>query len=368
MGSKNQMKISLRYTNGLAWSIALFSYGIAKPLLILVYFAQAIYVIKKKIKLTKLSCLLFIYIACWLPYIVIIGEIAILSNYIAFFLGFIFYFSIRDNSDYFLKAVYYLSVFACLDACYQFMNGVDVFGIPLYADARATGPFTWPSPVIGSYVAILFFLPSILLKSKPVRLSVQFLFLVTILISGNRSCILQIMTVGFLFSSNSTRILIISFVTSVFLLYDEVLMFFDLTALLRVIELFSVEDVIALESDPGRRLHMWLYLYQNLDIMTLLFGTGVGASELYIDAIYPFGYLHPHHLYLELFYNLGLLGLSLLILQFASSYLKFNREQRRNLLLFWGPFNMLHSINDLFWLSMLIINLIIVYHCRTDQK
>ena len=298
----------------------------------------------------------------------VIGEISILSNYIAFFLGFIFYFSVRDNSDYFLKAVYYLSVFACLDACYQFINGVDIFGNPLYAAARATGPFTWPSPVIGSYVAILFFLPSIFLKSKPVIFAVQFLFLVTILISGNRSNILQIIAVGFLFSSNGMRILIISVVTSVFLLYDELLMFFDLTALLRVLELFSVEKVIALESEPGRRLHMWLHLYQNLDIMTLLFGAGVGASELYINAIYPFGYLHPHHLYLELFYNLGLLGLILFVVQFASSYLKFNREQRKNLLLFWGPFNMLHSINDLFWLSMLITNLVIVYHCRTGKK
>ena len=115
----------------------------------------------------------------------------------------------------------------------------------------------------------------------------------TILISGNRSNILQIIAVGFLFSSNGMRILIISVVTSVFLLYDELLMFFDLTALLRVLELFSVEKVIALESEPGRRLHMWLHLYQNLDIMTLLFGAGVGASELYINAIYPFGYLHP---------------------------------------------------------------------------
>ena len=78
----------------------------------------------------------------------------------------------------------------------------------------------------------------------------------TILISGNRSNILQILTVGFLFSSNSTRVLIISLVASILLLYDEVLMLFDFTALLRVIELFSVEKVIALESEPGRRLHV----------------------------------------------------------------------------------------------------------------
>ena len=153
------MKISLQYSGGLAWSFALFSYGVAKPLLILFYFAQVIHVIKKKIKLTKLSSLLLLYIVCWLPYIVIIGEPSILSNYMAFFLGFIFYFSVRDNSDYFLRAVYYLSVFACLDACYQFMNGVDIFGNPLYAGARATGPFTWPSPVIGSYVAFFFSCP-----------------------------------------------------------------------------------------------------------------------------------------------------------------------------------------------------------------
>lgn len=362
------MKISTQYAKGAVWAVALFSYGIAKPLLILFYFSQIFIIIKKNIKFSTSSSLLFIYIACWFPYVLMVGDISVLSNYIALWLGFIFYFATRDYSDYFLKTILCITVFACIDAFYQFITGADLFGIPLYAGARATGPFTWPSPVIGSFVAILFFLPTIFLRSTFLRVIIQVLFLITILISGNRSNILQIIAVSFLFSGNNMRFFFLLVIGLMFLYYEELLRLFDLTALIRVVELFSFDKVIALESEPGRRFHMWQHLYENLDVITFLFGAGVGVSEVYITEIYPYGYQHPHHLYLELFYNLGVIGLSILVVVFVASYRKFNREQRRNLLLFWGPFNMLHSINDLFWLSMLLINFIIVYYCRTNSK
>lgn len=362
------MKISIQYTKGVLWAAALFAYGIAKPLLILFYFSHIFLIIKKNLKFSIFSSFLFLYIVCWFPYVLIVDDISVLSNYIALWLGFIFYFTTRDHSDYFLKAILCIAIFACIDALYQFIFGADLFGIPLYAGARATGPFTWPSPVIGSFVAILFFLPAIFFQSAFFRAIIQLLFLVTILISGNRSNILQIIAVGFLFSSVNVRILILLSMALMFLFYEELLRFFDFTALLRIFELFSFEKVIALESEPGRRLHMWLHLSENLDIATFLFGTGVGVSELYISKIYPYGYQHPHHLYLELFYNLGFIGSCLLVALLVLGYRKFNREQRRNFFLFWGPFNMLHSINDLFWLSMLLINLIIIYHCRSNPK
>ena len=362
------MKISIQYAKGVVWAAALFAYGIAKPLLILFYFSHIFLIIKKNLKFSIFSSLLFLYIVCWFPYVLIVGDISVVSNYIALWLGFIFYFTTRDHSDYFLKAILCIAIFACIDALYQFIFGADLFGIPLYAGARATGPFTWPSPVIGSFVAILFFLPAIILPSTLLRMTIQILFLITILISGNRSNILQIIAIIFLFSGKNVRILLFVVIGSMFLYYEELLRLFDLTALIRVIELLSYDKVIALESEPGRRLHMWQHLYENLDVITFLFGAGVAVSEVYISEIYTYGYKHPHHFYLELFYNLGVVGLSILLVIVVANYLKFNREQRRNLLLFWGPFNMLHSINDLFWLSMLLINLIIVYHCRTNPK
>lgn len=362
------MKISAQYVKGVIWIAALFSYGIAKPFLILFYFSQVFVIIGRTLKLTTFSSLLFIYIASWFPYVLMVGDFSVLSNYIALWLGFVFYFATRDYSDYFLKTILCITVFACLDAFYQFIIGVDVFGIPLYAGARATGPFTWPSPVIGSFVAILFFLPAIVVKSTFLRMLIQIFFLITILISGNRSNILQIIVVTFLFTNNNARILLLLVIGSMFIYYEELLRLLDFTALIRIVELFSYDEVIALESAPGRRFHMWQYLYQNLDLVTFLFGAGVGMSEVYISEIYPYGYIHPHHFYLELFYNLGVIGLSILVVIVVASYRKFNREQRRNFLLFWGPFNMLHSINDLFWLSMLVINLIIVYYCRTNSK
>lgn len=299
------MKNLNRYVDGAFWSTAIFAYGVFKPLLIFYYSLHSLYFLRRKIYLSRLSSFLFAYIICWFPYIVFLANFSALSNYLAFILAFVFYYSVRESSADFLRVIFYIAIFACCDAFFQFVNGVDFFGNPLYAGARATGPFTWPSPVIGSYIAVLFLLPILFLKSRFLQFIVMALSLFTVLISGNRSNILQIMLVGFLFLNMKARLLIVLVITMVAIFYEQLLVSLDMMAVIRVLDLISIEKVIALETEPGRRLHMWQHLAQNIDIFTFLFGSGFGASELYIENVYPFGYQHPHHLYLEIFLNLG---------------------------------------------------------------
>lgn len=355
------MKIRKNILFGFFWMVSIFMYGYFKPLLIAVYSFLSIrtrfYI--QQFDITYL--ILFIYFLISVPIVLFSTDLNAMTNLASLFLAFIFYFSLQSNATNFCKPIIYLGIFASIDAIYQFYAGEDIFGIPLYADFRSTGPFTWSSPVIGSFLTILFFSVNDFIRNKKISFAIQAIFLLAILLSGNRSNFLQILFIFLFLSSLKIQTFWIIFISILYFYRIEVLELVGFEAIARIANLFTIDSVIQLEMQEGRRLHMWSYLYQNIPIQYFFLGTGLGMSEILISNTYPFGnYLHPHFLYLEIFLNLGLFFFLVFLAVLFRAFSKLDRTGKAIFLTFWGPFNILHSFLDLFWLSMLVLNLLLV--------
>jgi len=259
------------------------------------------------------------------------------------------------------KFIILLSVFFSIDSIFQFANGSDLFGIALYGEGRVTGPFTWSSPVVGSFLMAMFFVPLLVGVKKEYAVTLGVLFLVVIALSGSRAALLQMFFVFFVFLPIKNKIFI--FFTMFFVVYlmSYTSIFDEIAPIVRILKSIDYEWVIELEMSEGRRLHMWPSIIPILTLDYLLQGVGLGGLEKIIPEIYGYsGHIHPHNFYIEIFFSFGLIGTVLVLFSIFTVYRQSDRHSKMMLLSFWGPFNVMHSVFDYYWGFMLFLNLALV--------
>ena len=295
---------------------------------------------------------------------VLIGSQEVYRSTISWIILFIFFLFSKDafKSPLLIKIIIGFSIFASLDSIYQVIIGVDLFGLPLVAGGRATGPFIWPSPVIGNFIMALFFVPLLLVKDTMKRLLVFVIFFAAILASGSRGALLQVLfCIFFVFLSLRGKVFSLVLLGLLIYLIDNYLSSgVGIEAIDRLLKLANLEDTFEYEARASGRLAFWSeYLPAAFDQYWFI-GAGLGGLEWYLVNVGA-QYIHPHHLYLEIFLSFGIIGSMFLIFYLVSIYLRVNVLGKLILLSFWGPFNSLHSIFDFYWSVVLFFNLLLVY-------
>jgi O-antigen ligase len=254
----------------------------------------------------------------------------------------------------------FISVVYSLDALIQFIKGTDIFGIPLCCGIRASGPFSWHSPVIGTFLMTLFFLPEFIVLKKTKKIIIYILFFLGIIVSGCRGALMQILFVLFLFKLNKKQkiffVLLIIIIVYLLLNYINI----DRDAISRLLLIFEPEKMIEYESRSDGRLAFWAtYLFTAIKDNILL-GAGLGGLESYLSKLTHGHYIHPHHLYLEIVMSLGVVGTFLFILFLFNVYKNTDKKEKFIFWSFWGPFNALHSVFDFYWATMMFFSIMIV--------
>lgn len=342
----------------LVWITSLFLYGYSKIPLISIYGLTFLYLISRlhEYKLNTFERVLAVFtLASTLALVFLPNAI---ENQLMLVLVGSFFIVLKQHSRKLLPILTIVILFTVFDSIFQFIYGVDIFGIPLYGLGRVTGPFSWNSPVVGSFLTVLFFVPSMTLRNRHFIYILQMMMVLVIVLSGNRSNLLQILFAYFV-SFNLTiilRVILVSLMISLIIYFISEMQDFD--AIARIIKSFDIEYLLSLENAPGRRLHMWSFIISELP-WYFVSGTVLGNSEYIILTEYPYGLKHPHWLYMEIMLNFGLLAF-MIFAKLIWIFLSSDTLTRQNLTLFWGPFNMLHSINDGFWITMLVLSSLIV--------
>ena len=220
------------------------------------------------------------------------------------------------------------SILLCLtvviiDGVYQYIVGVNIFGNEKYSDTRLTGLFG-DEPIIGRYISYLSILAIYLyfqltrVDTKKIILLVLFLVIsfVTILLSGERSPLFNIslfFVMIILFSYNFRKFFITGFIFSTLLI--SLIIYLSPISKERILdETFNQISETHLPFLPYSELHEQHY---------------IGALKMFVDKPYfgigtnLFSYecekekykykdnsctSHPHHFYIQLLAELGIVG------------------------------------------------------------
>lgn len=333
--------------------------------LVSIPFIYVIYDIKK-FRIEKIYAFLLIPILISFLYSLQYYDLAILRSSISWIILSLYplYFRKYIRACVIMKIILFTIIFFSLDTLVQIIFGTDIFGRDLSISGRATGPFGWQSPAIGTFVGTFFLYVLNDVKQK-YKIPLTLLFIFVILASGTRSAIAQILFVYFILFLNTRNKIIFTF--CLFLIVNFVLLdiFSELDIYnnnyLRALSILEIEETFIYESRDSGRLTLWSnylpFLFKNY----LLTGTGLGGLEYILVYDLSSTYIHPHHLYLELLLTFGIL-LVIPILYFLFTTFYYSTHNNKVLFLsFFGPFNMLHSIFDLYWSFILFLTISLLY-------
>ena len=229
----------------------------------------------------------------------------------------------------FLVSTFFVCLFLIFDTWYQYILGVDIFGIEIYSDTRLTGPLSGPH--IGMWLTKIIILPlflfSIIKKYKnflknrfsPVTFFIFFaVFFLTIFITGERMAflmtILSIFTIllGLILNGNISilKMLYLLFFTSILIYLFSII---DPKQTQRVIH--SSIHMITNFSDSGYGV-IWKNAF-DVWLDSPWFGAGLhkyreacgilvyGSSDIPIK---PGVCFHPHNISLQLLAEIGIFG------------------------------------------------------------
>ena len=259
----------------------------------------------------------------------------------------------------------YFAIFCSIDALYQYVYKVDLFGIPICCLTRTTGPFTWGSPVISGLIMTLFFLPSVLNVDNKLKVLLYILFLLALISEGSRGALLQIIFVFFIFKLNNIQkilsIIVVVLIAVLFLNIDAVDQYN------RQLLIFDIERLIEYESRPDGRIPFWIeYMPQALKD-NFLFGAGLGGVEVYLRELTIYSQ-HPHHLYFEIFLTFGIIGVFFLFRFTVMLLSNSSKNEKMIFFSFFGPFNALHSIFDFYWGLMMFVSILMVILAKKNRR
>jgi O-antigen ligase len=255
--------------------------------------------------------------------------------------------SSTKNINIIIKFWTFILILICLDTLIQYFFLKDIFGFE-YKYARLTGPFS--RGVIGAYLSyisipiIYYFFSRIInfnLNEKILILLIYFLFLITIALSGERLALIIFLSsslVIFFFSLKKKYFFYVFFFISIILL---ILYYSSNGFNHRVNQFYSTITNFSI-SPWGRLFHSSYLVFESniffgvgLKNYSIVCDTQIADPLYYVKDVHQFCSTHPHHFYLEILSESGIVGLFLLFLTFGSffySIIKKIKKIRKNII------------------------------------
>jgi hypothetical protein len=293
--------------------------------------------------------ILFIFYSIFRGFFSMNPDIAVtsgISNIKFLFFSLFIYLCISNtkNLNTIIKFWIIILIFLCVDTLVQYYFSKDLFGFPKIS-VRLTGPFG-RHQIIGAYlsyisVPLIFYFFSNFKKfnnsEKFYLYFFYFLLLVTISLTGERLALI-------IFLASSIVIFFINLKLKYFL-YTIVLIFLFLLSIYFFSSSFNIRvnkfylTIINISDSP------WGYLYQSAYLVfktNVFFGVGLKNYSFVCDnQIFDllkiernnveYCSTHPHHFYLEILSESGIIGLILLFSSFMSFfYFIFNKIKKLN--------------------------------------
>lgn len=238
----------------------------------------------------------------------------------------------RDRQQWFLKGLFVTSMLVAADIAWQYVFGVDWFGIAAFSADRLTGPFR--NPVPGTlmlrvwYIAIF----ALLIWHFSARfslfacLSVWFIGLVLMFITGERMALMLYSAGGLvllpaLWTAFPARRGMLS--AGLLLMGMIALLLMQTQTQTTARSVLSIADKLAAfsSSDYGRVFAgAWQVWQQYFWLGSGLHTYPSACEQLGVFAGQGLSCTHPHNLYLELGAETGLLGLVLFVLMLGAIY------------------------------------------------
>ncbi|HAD32659.1 MULTISPECIES: O-antigen ligase family protein [unclassified Methylophaga] len=234
----------------------------------------------------------------------------------------------RDRQKHFLIALLFTSLFIVLDTGWQYVTGVDWFGIPIAPENRLTGPFR--NPVAGIMMVRVEF---ILLLALAVFSSLQstyrqVLFIVGILLSFLLLIFITGERMAFMLCVSASLMVLLGVALQYparqkLVVLGGLLLILIIIALMFLLPEISQRMVFSTveklqnfrESDYGQVFRGAFEVWQHYP----WFGSGLHSyqavcNELAVMANTPLECTHPHNLYLHIGAETGIVGVSLFCL------------------------------------------------------
>lgn len=223
------------------------------------------------------------------------------------------------------KAVIIITLLYCIDAIYQYVNGIDLFGFPV-RNNRNWGAFYFGAPTFGVFLSFVFFLPFFYLKNGWLKLLVIAISVGGLIVANDRAPIVQIGLALLLFMPcrPGYRFLLIGIALAPILLVPAM----EPSASNRLIALYWGLNLFLFEPESAMAesflhsyglvdyLNIWKGVIDNWfrwdNSLNILFGTGWGSS---IDAVRSVseGGSRPHSIHLDILIVWGIVGYILVL-------------------------------------------------------
>jgi len=234
----------------------------------------------------------------------------------------------RDRQKHFLIALLFTSLFIALDTGWQYVTGVDWFGIPIAPENRLTGPFR--NPVAGIMMVRVEFilLLAIAVFSSLQSIYRQVLFIVGILLSFLLLIFITGERMAFMLCVSASLLVLLGFALQyparqTLVVLGGLLLILVIIALMFLLPETSQRMVFSTveklqnfrESDYGQVFRGAFEVWQHYP----WFGSGLHSyqavcAELGVMANTAIACTHPHNLYLHLGAETGIVGVSLFCL------------------------------------------------------
>jgi O-antigen ligase len=238
------------------------------------------------------------------------------------------------NLNLIIKFWIAILIFLCIDTLFQYIFLTDLFNFPKQG-LRLTGPFG-RHQIIGAYLSYIsiplmfYFFSRIRIfnfQKKFLLFLIYFLLFITIAITGERLAFIIFLSGSLVIFFSFFRIKYFVFLFFLIFGFILVLYYFNMTFNSRINEFYST-IVNFKNSGWGRLIHSGYLVFKS----NILFGVGlknyatvcdnqiidpwkdiVGVSQHFCDT-------HPHHFYLEILSESGIIGFLLLLLTFGSFF------------------------------------------------
>jgi len=238
------------------------------------------------------------------------------------------------NLNLIIKFWIVILIFLCIDTLFQYIFLTDLFNFPRLGP-RLTGPFG-RHQIIGAYLSYIsiplmfYFFSRIRIFSfqkKFLLFLIYFLLFITIAITGERLAFIIFLSGSLVIFFSFFRIKYFFFLFFLIFSLILVLYYFNMSFNFRMNEFYST-IINFKNSGWGRLIHSGYLVFKS----NILFGVGlknyatvcdnqiidplkdvVGVSQHFCDT-------HPHHFYLEILSESGIIGFLLLLLTFGSFF------------------------------------------------
>ena len=228
--------------------------------------------------------------------------------------------------DVLAKAVIAVALFYCIDAIYQYVNGIDLFGFPT-RNNRSWGAFYFGAPTFGIFLSFVFFLPFFYLKNRWLKLVVIAIFVGGLIVANDRAPIVQIVLAVILFAPFRPwyRFLVIGFALTPILLVPAM----DPLVSNRVISLYWGLHLLFFEPESTEArtflsqygLIGYLLIWEGIidgwlrwaNLLNVLFGTGWGSSLDAVRSVSEGESGRPHSIHLDILMVWGIVGYILVL-------------------------------------------------------